>query len=56
MLVRIALREPSRSKAHPMSHRPRKLAAMMLGASVPLDAVVVLSPWIVLGGLWLMSD
>jgi len=28
----------------------------MLGASVPLDVVVVLSPWIVLGVLWLMAE
>ena len=29
---------------------------MLLGVSVPLDVVVVLSPWIVLGVLWLMSE
>lgn len=29
---------------------------MMLVASVPLDLLVVLSPWIVLGVLWLMSE
>jgi hypothetical protein len=29
---------------------------VMLGASVPLDLVVVLTPWIVLGVLWLMSE
>jgi hypothetical protein len=28
----------------------------MLGTSVPLDVVVVLSPWIALGVLWLLSD
>jgi len=28
----------------------------MIGISVPLDVVVVLSPWIVLGVLWLMSE
>jgi len=28
----------------------------MLGTSVPLDVVVVLSPWIVLGVLWLMGE
>ena len=28
----------------------------VLGASVPLDVVVVLSPWIALGVLWLMSE
>ena len=28
---------------------------MILGASLPLDVVVVLSPWIVLGVLWLMD-
>ena len=28
---------------------------MILGASVPLDVLVVLSPWIVLGVLWLMD-
>ena len=29
---------------------------MMLGTSVPLDVVVILSPWIALGVLWLMSE
>ena len=29
---------------------------MTLGASVPLDLVVVLSPWIALGIAWLMSE
>jgi len=28
----------------------------MLGVSVPLDVVVVLSPWILLGVLWLMGE
>jgi len=28
----------------------------MIGASIPLDVVVVLSPWIALGVLWLMSE
>ena len=29
---------------------------MILGASVPLDLVVVLSPWIALGVLWLLDQ
>jgi hypothetical protein len=29
---------------------------VMLGVSVPLDVVVVLSPWILLGVLWLMGE
>ena len=29
---------------------------MLLGASVPFDLIVVLSPWIVMGVLWLMSE
>jgi len=28
----------------------------MIGVHIPLDVVVVLSPWIVLGVLWLMSE
>ena len=28
----------------------------MLGATVPFDLVVVASPWIVLGVLWLFSN
>ena len=29
---------------------------MALGTSIPIDIVVVLSPWIVMGVLWLMSE
>ena len=29
---------------------------MTLGVSIPLDLAVALSPWIVLGVLWLMSE
>jgi hypothetical protein len=29
---------------------------MIPGASFPLDVVVVLSPWIALGVLWLMDE
>jgi hypothetical protein len=43
LFVRIALRESSQSKAHPLSHHPRTLGVMILGASVPLDVVGVLA-------------
>ena len=29
---------------------------MALGTSIPIDLVVVMSPWVVLGVLWLMSE
>ena len=29
---------------------------MALGTSIPIDIVVVLSPWIVMGVLWLISE
>jgi hypothetical protein len=49
--------------AHPLSLPPSRLAplvhpqeATMIGVSVPLDVLIVLSPWIALGVFWVLGE